>query len=204
MPAGHALKAWRNYLAIRKRDWFAAKVMHDKNLTVSESKRVFTNEFCCPVKGAFTEFQVITTTCAIIIEKTQASIKQWQEAEEQEEAERQAKRERMSEAELAYDDSVRQEEEWIVGDDDMYYESLKIDGLESLASLKIKMVTAQDKGYLKLVDTNKKEWMLDIRGSMEQGWTAVLFNTKKEPKVIDLTTVNRDVVIQYFLYEWNL
>ena len=147
------------------------------------------------------EFQVITTTCAILVENTQASSKQRQEAEEQEEAERQARRAKMSEAALAQDDSVRQDEEWIMADDGMYYESLKMDGLETLASLNIKMITAQDKGYLKLVGANKKVWVLDIRSSMEQGWTAVLFNTRKEPKVIDLTTVNRDAVVRYFLNE---
>lgn len=159
------------------------------------------DQFLVKIPLDTSEFQLITKTCAIVIERTQADIKQLEEFEEQEKAEREARREKMSAAELAHDDSVREEEEWIMGDDGAYYESLKVDGLETIDNLKIKRITAQDKSYLKLINANKKEWVLDIRSAMQQGWTAVFFNIKKEPKVIELTNVNREVVVQYFFQD---
>lgn len=173
------------------------------SLSEEEAAKYFINldQFLFSSPLDTSEFQVVTTTCAILVEKTQASIREMKEAKEQEEAERQEARKKMSAAELAHDDSVREDEESIVGDDGMYYNSLKQQGLETIGNLKIKLITAQDKGYLKLIDVNKKERVLDIRGSMEQGWTVIFFNIQKEPKVMDLTNVNRDAVVQYFFYE---
>lgn len=144
------------------------------------------------------EFQLIDKSCVILIEATKAQVQAQDEQRAIEQAEQHAQWEQAkAEWEKQPHDTSEQfdGEENYGTDDGMYYQW---QAQQTFDELKIDTITISKKGYVKLIDKNNKEWLLDIRSKMTPEWTIILFNVNKEPKVVEAIDVTRERMIQYF------
>ncbi len=114
-------------------------------------------------------FQTIDTTCAILIFPTEKQIELMQEE--------------------------HGEDFYTIADDNSFYQSQAITFLDSL---NIHTIIVGSKRYLKLIDENKKEWILDIRQNGAPGWNLIFFSSNKKPKVVPAIDVTNELIMGFY------
>jgi hypothetical protein len=114
------------------------------------------------------EIQNVDSTCAILVNPTEAQFLEMQEN---------------------YGDEIA-----VITDDNGYFQSNARAILDSAAVI---MVEAE-KRFIRLRGENKKTWVLDLRKEGAPPWNLIIFNTRKEPEIVPAIDLTENKAIQYF------
>jgi hypothetical protein len=87
----------------------------------------------------------------------------------------------------------KEEDFYIVADDNNWYQSKAIDIIDSLG---VKQITAKER-YIKLKGENKT-WTLDIRRDNLPSWNLIFFKRTKDPQVISTVDLTPEATRDFF------
>lgn len=140
--------------------------------------------------------QLISTTCAIFMEETarQAAEREKEEAIEYAQGEEAARKAWESQPHDSAEVFPGYFPGYEMGDVEYYFG----DALDALSKLKVPIITAKSKDYVRLVGKNGQAYTLDIRSNMTPRWTIILFHINKSPVVVDAMDAQQVPFNQYF------
>lgn len=170
----------------------------DSTITAPLSWGYTAEQYLVTESLAAAQFQQIDRTCAILIAETpeqEAARRAASEVEARERAEREEK------ARLEWESQPHDSGDYYSGEESEYqgdgdYYNMK--AVEFLEELKIPVVTAEPKQYVRLVARKGQAYTLDIRSNMQPNWTIILFHIDREPVVVEAMDVTKERIQEYF------
>ena len=87
----------------------------------------------------------------------------------------------------------KEEDFYIVADDNNWYQAKAIEIMDSLS---VRQITAKER-YIKLKGENKT-WTLDIRRDNLPSWNLVFFKRTKEPQIISVVNLTAETTRDFF------
>lgn len=181
---------------VRKLDSLASQNNSSKSSSLTDNLVIYLAE--PGTEHDTSQIQVINETCAIIMEEYGQQTVRRLEREKEEQAQRLIEEERArAEWESQPHDSTEVFPGYFPGyegDGDYYFS----EAMAAFTELKINVITAAPKNYVRLMGSNRKQYTLDIRSNMEPQWTIILFRVDKSPVVVDAMDVQNHLKQYYF------